>query len=81
MIEGVLRHCTEMEVEQQMWIAMVKARWPSRLAIYWALTSCRVSRPWPRKAFQAPSRQCRCLSQPATDSDQPINLGADPPVL
>ena len=33
MIEGVLRHCTEMEVEQHYVDSMGKVKLPSRLAI------------------------------------------------
>ena len=51
MIEGVLRHCTEMEVEQQ----YVDSHGQSEVAFAFShllgLTSCRVSRPLPRKSF------------------------------
>jgi hypothetical protein len=49
MIEGVVHHCTEMEVDRQyrwrsianMWTPMVRARSPSRSAVYWVSSSCR----------------------------------------
>ena len=44
MIEGVLRHCTEMEVQKPTSTATARARWRSPSAISSASSSCRVSR-------------------------------------
>ena len=82
MIEGVLRHCTEMEVEQQ----YVDSHGQSEVAFAFshllgfdlmprlkAIASQKLSRPNPG--------QCRCLPQPPTDPDAAHQLGADPPAV
>ena len=81
MIEGVCGIARRWRSNSTTSIVMGKVKLPSRLAICWASTSCRVSRPLPAKAFAAQSRQRRCLPQPATDSDAAHQLGADPPAV
>lgn len=65
MIEGVVHHCTEMEVAGNTSIRMARARSPSRSAGCWASSSCRDSRrflprncPGRMPANRMPTRTC-----------------------
>jgi TnpA family transposase len=78
MMEGVLRHCTEMSVDRN----YVDTHGQSAVAVAFSSCSasscCRGSKPSIPRTVPAGQRPARCLSEPAAHPDASDQLGAHP---